>query len=46
MASFIHPTAIIAPQVELADDVEVGAHAVIEGKVTIGRGCVLRVGSH
>lgn len=38
----IHPTAVIAPEAELADDVEVGAYAVIEGRVHVGPGCVLR----
>jgi UDP-N-acetylglucosamine acyltransferase len=40
----IHPTAVIAPAAELADDVKVGPYAVIEGKVRIGPGCV--VGPH
>jgi UDP-N-acetylglucosamine acyltransferase len=38
----IHPTAIISPEAELADDVQVGAYAVIEGKVAIGPGSVIR----
>jgi UDP-N-acetylglucosamine acyltransferase len=38
----IHPSAVIAPEAELAEDVEVGAHVVIEGPVKIGPGCVLR----
>jgi len=38
----IHPTAIVSPEAELADDVEVGAQAVLEGKVQIGPGCVIR----
>ena len=38
----IHPTAIISAEAELADNVVAGAHAVIEGKVTIGPDCVLR----
>jgi UDP-N-acetylglucosamine acyltransferase len=38
----IHPTAIISADAELADDVEVGPYGVIEGKVRIGSGCVLR----
>lgn len=41
-ASRIHPTAVISPEAELADDVTVGPYCVIEGKVTIGPGCVLR----
>jgi UDP-N-acetylglucosamine acyltransferase len=38
----IHPTAIISDEAELADDVQVGAFCLIEGKVRIGPGCVLR----
>jgi UDP-N-acetylglucosamine acyltransferase len=41
-AARIHPTAIVSPEAELADDVRVGPYAVIEGKVRIGPGCVLR----
>jgi len=36
--SRIHPTAVIDPAARLADDVEVGAHCVIEGPVVIGAG--------
>ena len=39
-----HPTALISPEAELADDVEVGPYTVIEGPVRIGAGT--RVGSH
>jgi UDP-N-acetylglucosamine acyltransferase len=42
----IHPTAIISPEAILADDVEVGAYALIEGAVRIGPGCVLRPRAH
>jgi UDP-N-acetylglucosamine acyltransferase len=42
----IHPTALIAPEAELAADVRVGAYAVIEGNVRIGPGCVLRPRAH
>jgi UDP-N-acetylglucosamine acyltransferase len=38
----IHPTAVISPEAELAEDVEVGAYVVIEGRVRIGPGCKLR----
>jgi UDP-N-acetylglucosamine acyltransferase len=38
----IHPTAIIAPEAELAEDVRVGPYVVIEGPVRIGPGCVVR----
>ncbi len=40
----IHPTALIASGAELADDVEVGAYAIIEGPVKIAAGC--RIGAH
>ena len=46
MASRIHPAAIISPQAELADNVEVGAYAVIEGQVKIGRDCVIKPGAY
>jgi UDP-N-acetylglucosamine acyltransferase len=42
----IHPTAIIAPEAELAPDVEVAPYVVIEGRVRIGPGCVLRPHVH
>jgi UDP-N-acetylglucosamine acyltransferase len=42
----IHPSAIIAPEAELAEDVRVGPHVVIEGAVRVGPGCVLRPGAH
>ncbi len=41
-AARIHPTAVISPEAELADDVQVGPHVVIEGAVKLGPGCVLR----
>ncbi len=36
--SRIHPTAIVDPKAELAQDVEVGPYAVIEGPVAVGGG--------
>lgn len=45
-AARIHPTAVISPEAELADNVEVGAHVVIEGKVKIGPDCVIRHGAY
>ena len=42
----IHPTAVISPEAELADDVVVGPYAVIEGKVRVGPGSVLRPHVH
>src|SRR3954452_16274129 len=41
----IHPTAIVSPEAELADTVEVGAHSIIEGKVILGDDCVVRPGA-
>jgi UDP-N-acetylglucosamine acyltransferase len=40
--SQIHPTAIISEEAELADNVGVGAYAIIEGRVTLGPDCVVR----
>ncbi len=39
--SNIHPTAIISDQVTIADEVTVGAYAVIEGDVSLGRGTII-----
>jgi UDP-N-acetylglucosamine acyltransferase len=44
MTGLIHPTAVIAPEAVLADDVRVGPYAVIGPGVEIGRGTV--VGPH
>ncbi len=48
MAEFsrIHSTAIISPEAEIAEDVQVGPYVVIEGKVRIGPGCVIRPFAH
>jgi len=40
----IHPSAVIDPKAELADDVEVGAFSIIDAKVRIGAGT--RIGPH
>ena len=40
----IHPTALVDPKAELADDVEVGAFTIIDAKVRIDAGT--RVGPH
>lgn len=40
----IHPTALIDPKAELADDVEVGAFSIIDSKVRVGSGT--RIGPH
>ena len=41
----VHPTAILSPQAELAEGVEVGPHVVVEGPVRVGPDCVLRPGA-
>ncbi len=38
----IHPTAVVSPAARLAEDVQVGPHAVIEAEVSLAAGC--RVG--
>jgi UDP-N-acetylglucosamine acyltransferase len=40
----IHPTAIVAPEAEIADDVTIRAYSIIGPKVRIGPGC--EVGPH
>ncbi|GMR14521.1 MAG: acyl-ACP--UDP-N-acetylglucosamine O-acyltransferase [Gammaproteobacteria bacterium] len=40
----IHPTALIDPKAELADDVEVGAFSIIDARVRIGAGT--KIGPH
>lgn len=37
----IHPTAIIDPKAELAEDVSVGPYSVIDADVQIGGGCII-----
>lgn len=38
----IHPTAIVSPQAQLADDVEIGAYAILGENVKLGAGCVVQ----
>ncbi len=38
MSSLIHPSAIVSPQARIADNVRIGAYAVIEDDVEIGEG--------
>jgi UDP-N-acetylglucosamine acyltransferase len=40
----VHPTAVIAPEADVGEDVEVGPYVVLEGEVRVGAGCVLRPG--
>jgi UDP-N-acetylglucosamine acyltransferase len=42
----IHPTAIVGPEVTFAEDVQVGALAVLDGKISVGPGCVIRPGAY
>lgn len=42
----IHPTAVVSPEAELADGVEIGPLAVVEGEVKLGPDCVLRPHAH
>ena len=37
----IHPTSVISPDVEIAEDVEIGPYCLIQGKVKIGRGTIV-----
>jgi UDP-N-acetylglucosamine acyltransferase len=40
----IHPTAVVDPKSEIADDVVIGPYVVIGPDVTVGNGC--RIGAH
>ncbi len=40
-SELVHSTAIISAEAELADDVQVGPFAVIDGPVRVGPGCVI-----
>ncbi len=42
----IHPTAIVSADVQLADDVQVGPYAILDGPVRIGPGSVVLAHSH
>jgi UDP-N-acetylglucosamine acyltransferase len=42
----IHATAVVSPEADIADGVQVGPYAVIEGKVVLGQDCVLRPGAY
>ncbi|MCF6311905.1 MAG: acyl-ACP--UDP-N-acetylglucosamine O-acyltransferase [Verrucomicrobiales bacterium] len=46
MPSNIHPTAIVSPTADIADDVTIGAFTIVEGDVTIGSGCKLHSHVH
>ena len=38
----IHPSAVVSPGAEIADDVTIGPYAVVGPHVTIGKGCIIR----
>lgn len=44
MATTIHPTAIVSPEAQLADGVDIGPYCIISGKVTLAEG--VRLISH
>ena len=46
MSCSIHPTAVVDPGAELADGVELGAHATVGPNVRLGEGVVLRAHAH
>ncbi|WP_435010556.1 acyl-ACP--UDP-N-acetylglucosamine O-acyltransferase [Tundrisphaera lichenicola] len=40
-SEWIHPTAVIAPEADVAHDVQVGPYSIIEGPVTVGQGTII-----
>jgi UDP-N-acetylglucosamine acyltransferase len=42
----VHPSAVVSPRVELADDVDIGPFSVIEDGVIIGPGCRIASSVH
>jgi len=42
----IHPTALIGPEVTLAEDVQISPFCVLEGKISLGKGVVLKPNVH
>ena len=41
MTELVHPSAVIDSEADIASDVQIGAYAIIEGRVQIGPGCVI-----
>lgn len=41
----IHPTALVDPAAQIADDVQIGAFCIVEPDTTIGEGCILESGA-
>lgn len=46
MSSKIHHTAIVSPDADIADDVEIGAFTIVEGGVSIGAGSAIHSHVH
>ncbi len=46
MSKKIHPTAIVSSGAEIAEDVSIGPHAIVEDDVIIGRGSEIGPGAH
>ena len=42
----VHPTALVDPEADLGEDVQVGPFVVIDGPVKVGPGCVFRNAAH
>src|SRR5262245_53200844 len=42
----VHPTAVIDPEADLGEEVQVGPFAVLDGPVRVGNGCVIKAGAH
>jgi UDP-N-acetylglucosamine acyltransferase len=42
MPATVHPTAVVGPNVRLADTASVGPYAVLDGYITLGEACVVR----
>jgi UDP-N-acetylglucosamine acyltransferase len=42
----VHPTAVVSPEAELAEGVQVGPFAILEGRVRLGPGCIVRPHAH
>jgi UDP-N-acetylglucosamine acyltransferase len=42
----IHPTAVVSPEADVGENVQIDPYVVLEGEVRLGAGCVLRPGAH
>jgi UDP-N-acetylglucosamine acyltransferase len=45
-SAHVHPTAVIDPEADLGEDVQIGPYVVIDGPVRIGTGCIIKAGAH